>query len=241
MTTSADSALAAFAARWGFDPAGGRLRLALTHKSAAASPEASNERMEFLGDALLGAIVAEYLLSALPRVPEGVLSRARTRLVRGETLADAARALGVDRLLIVGATEERTRGRNRDSLLADAFEALVGALYLDAGAEAVKKFVHENLAGPMTQVKATPPEPDPKTGLQIALQARGRGLPTYRIVEESGPDHDKRFIAEALSGDEVLGRGAGISKREAQAQAAIVALQTLAATATAVPPSLTAE
>ncbi len=220
-----DSALAGFAARWGFNPAGERLRRALTHKSASPNPEASNERLEFLGDALLGAIVAEYLLSALPRVSEGVLSRARTRLVRGETLADAARALGVDRLLIVGATEERTRGRDRDSLLADAFEALVGALYLDAGAEAVRNFVHENLAGPMAQVKATPPEPDPKTSLQIALQAAGRGLPAYRIVEESGPDHAKRFVAEALSGDEVLGRGEGITKREAQAQAALVALE----------------
>ncbi len=224
-TPAADTALADFAARWGFDLAGGRLRRALTHRSASFNPEASNERLEFLGDALLGAIIAEYLLSALPRVPEGVLSRARTRLVRGETLADTARALGVDRLLIVGATEERTRGRDRDSLLADAFEALVGALYLDAGAEAVRNFVHENLAGPMAQVKAAPPEPDPKTGLQIALQARGRGLPNYRIVGESGPDHDKRFVAEALVGDEVLGRGEGITKREAQARAALVALE----------------
>lgn len=188
-----------------------------------------------MGDALLGAIVAEFVLSALPGVPEGVLSRARTRLVRGETLADAARRLGVDRLLIVGATEERTRGRNRDSLLADAYEALVGALYLDAGPDAARRFVHTTLAEPMAQVKADPPAPDPKTGLQIALQAAGRGLPDYRIVGESGPDHAKRFIAEALAGSEVLGRGEGISKRAAQAKAAEAALNALAERPTPAP------
>jgi ribonuclease-3 len=205
------------------------LRTALTHKSAHPSPEKSNERLEFLGDALLGAIVAEFVLGALPGVAEGVLSRARTRLVRGETLAEAARTLGVDRLLIVGETEERTRGRQRDSLLADAYEALVGALYLDAGMEAARQFVHETLAEPMASVVLSPPEPDPKTQLQIALQASGRGLPAYRVVDESGPDHAKRFVAEALAGTEVLGRGEGHSKRAAQIQAAVEAMKRLKA------------
>jgi ribonuclease-3 len=164
--------LAVFAARFGFDPDLRRLRTALTHKSAQPSPEKSNERLEFLGDALLGAMVAEFVLGALPGVAEGVLSRARTRLVRGETLADAARALEVDRMLIVGETEERTRGRQRDSLLADAYEALVGALYLDAGMEAARQFVHETLAEPMASVVLSPA----RTGPQNATSDRAASL-----------------------------------------------------------------
>ncbi len=186
--------------------------------------EKSNERLEFLGDAILGFIVAEFLVEALPGVPEGVLSRARSLVVRRETLAEAARALGVEALLVVGATEERTHGRGRDSLLADAYEALVGALYLDRGAEAARQFIRETLSGPMASVAAVPPAPDPKTQLQMQLQGAGRGLPTYRIIAESGPDHAKHFVAEVLVGGTPLGQGRGATKRAAESEAAKAAL-----------------
>ena len=218
-------ALARFAGRWGLDADSPRLRTALTHRSAVPSVAQSNERLEFLGDAVLGFLAAEFLLEALPGVPEGTLSRARQRLVREETVANAARALGLDRLLIVGSTEERNRGRGRDSLLGDVYEAVVGALFLERGPEAARAFVRETLAGPMADVAASPPEPDPKTQLQIVLQSQGRGLPTYRDVSQSGPDHAKRFVAEVLSGGQPLGRGEGVSKRAAQAMAAVEALK----------------
>ena len=201
--------------------------MALTHKSAARSVHASNERLEFLGDAVLGFTVAEFLVRALPRAAEGTLSRARTQVVRRETLAEAARALGLEALLLVGAGEEKLGGRTRDSLLADAYEALVGALFLDAGGPAAARFVHATLGDTLRAVAAAPPEPDPKTRLQILLQGQGRGLPTYRIVSESGRGHNVHFIAEALVDGQPFGQGEGATKRAATANAAAAALQAL--------------
>lgn len=201
---------------------------ALTHKSAAPGIEQSNERLEFLGDAVLSFVAARYLWEALPGAAEGVLSRARTRLVRQETLAEAARALGLEPLLRIGPSEEKLGSRTRDSLLSDAYEALVGALFLDRGEAAASAFIHETLRAALTEVRDTPPEPDPKTRLQMLLQAERRGLPIYRIVSESGQSHAMHFVAEVLAGDEVLGRGEGSSKRAAQAQAAEAALGNLA-------------
>lgn len=221
---------AAFAARWGFDPASPRLRAALTHRSAAAAAIGeSNERLEFLGDALIGAIVAGYLLDALPPDTNvGALSRARIQIVRAETLAAAARALGVPDLLAVGQGERKENRHNHDSLLADAFEALIAALFLDRGAEAAERFVRATLAGPLAAVVAAPPPPDPKTRLQEILQASGRGLPRYRLVRESGSGHDRHFVVEvsAMSG-EILAFGEGASKRIAETEAARKALNVM--------------
>jgi ribonuclease-3 len=222
-----DDALRAFAGRWGFAPDSEGLRRALTHRSVAKTVEESSERLEFLGDAVLGFVVARHVFDALPGEPESVLTRSRTRVVRGETLADAARQIGVEKLLRIGGSEEKIGSRTRDSLLADAFEALIGALYLERGEDAARAFIRETLAGPLAEVAGSPPPPDPKTQLQIVLQADGRGLPNYRIVEESGKGHAMRFVAEALAGDdgEVLGRGGGTSKRAAQTEAAAHALR----------------
>ncbi len=221
------AATAEFAARWGFDAESRRLRAALTHRSATRSLEKSSERLEFLGDAVLGFVVAEFLIHALPRAPEGALSRARTQVVRKETLAEAARALGIESLLLVGAGEEKLGDRTRDSLLADAYEAVIGALFLDKGGAAAARFVHDTLRGPLSTVAAAPPEPDPKTRLQILLQGQGRGLPAYRIVSESGQGHNMHFIAEALVDGQPLGQGEGATKRAATANAAAAALQAL--------------
>lgn len=206
--------------------------MALTHKSAARSAERSNERLEFLGDAILGFVVAEFLLTALPRVNEGTLSRARSTIVRRETLAAAARAIGIEDLLAVGASEIKQEAKTRNSVLADAYEAVVGALYLDQGDAAARGFVRATLGGAMDAAAAAPPEPDPKTRLQILLQARGRGLPTYRIVAESGAIHNRRFVAEVLAGETPLGEGEGVSKRAATERAAAAALATLEGAAT---------
>lgn len=221
--------LPGFASRWGFAPDSQRLRVALTHRSAAPSPEQSNERLEFLGDALLSAFVARYLLDTLPPdTPEGALSRARTSVVRRETLAEAARAMGVSDLLDVGPGERKEGRHTHDGLLADAFEALVAARFLDDGEEAMQSFLRETLSGPLTAVSAAPPEVDPKTRLQERLQAVGRGLPTYPIVEASGSGHHHVFVAEARSADgSLLGRGEGPSKRGAQLEAARDALAAL--------------
>lgn len=220
-------ALAAFAHRWGFANGSPRLRVALTHKSVGASPATNNERLEFLGDALLGFVVAEFLVGALPRATEGLLSRARAQIVRRETLAGVARALGIEALLRVSAGEEKLGGRTRDSLLADAYEAIVGARFLEGGLEAAQQFVSESLGEVMKAVAQAPPDPDAKTRLQIVLQADGRGLPTYRIVSSAGQGHDMHFVAEALVGDEPLGRGEGTTKRIATTQAAQEALHML--------------
>ena len=220
-------ALEAFASRWGFDADSARMRTALTHKSAAASSPHNNERLEFLGDAVLSALVAAFLLESLPDVTEGTLSRARAQLVRRETLAAAARMHGIETLLYMSASEEKLGGRKRDSLPADAYEALVGALYLDHGEEAARRFILATLREPMASVAAAPPEPDPKTHLQILLQAQGRGLPTYRTVAETGKDHELHFVEEVLVNGESLGNGEGVSKRQAQIRAARVAIAAL--------------
>jgi ribonuclease-3 len=229
VSTEGGSPLAAFAARWGFAPDSIRLRAALTHRSVAPSPAASNERLEFLGDALLSAFVARYLLDALPPdTPEGVLSRARVQVVRKETLAEAARAMGVSDLLEVGPGERKEGRHTHDGLLADAFEALVAARFLDDGEAAMAALLRDALAGPLAQVAASPPGADPKTRLQERLQAVGRGLPTYPIVEASGSGHHHVFVAEARSADgALLGRGEGPTKRAAQAAAAEDALARL--------------
>jgi ribonuclease III, bacterial len=222
--------LHAFAARWGFAPDSPRLRAALTHRSAAASPAESNERLEFLGDALLAAFVARFLLDSLPPdTDEGLLSRARTHVVRKETLAEAARAMGIADLLAVGPGERKAGRHENDSLLADAYEALVAAQYLDRGAEAMDTFIQATLAASLEDVAAHPPEPDPKTALQMRLQAAGRGLPTYHVTAATGEGQDLRFAIEVRAADGTpLGAGEGPSKRIAQTEAARAALESLA-------------
>lgn len=220
-------ALAAFAARCGFAPSSPHLIAAITHRSASGGDVSrSSERLEFLGDALLSAFVARYLIGALPPdTDEGTLSRARVAVIRKETLADASRTLGVSEILIVGNGERRAGRHTHDGLLADAYEALVGALYLDYGPDAAENFLGATLAEPLAQVTAQPPAPDPKTALQMRLQSEGRGLPTYRLIAEEGSGHDRLFLVEATDAcGLVLGTGRGPNKRSAETEAARAAL-----------------
>lgn len=223
-------ALAAFGASCGFAAGSPHLLAALTHTSAAGgNVTRSNERLEFLGDALLSAIVARYLLAALPdTTDEGTLSRARVAVIRKETLAEAARSLGVSDVLIVGNGERRANRHTHDGLLADAYEALVGALFLEAGDDAVERFVRMTLAEPLERVAAAPPAPDPKTALQMRFQSQGRGLPIYRLIAEEGLGHEHTFVVEVTTAEGMsLGRGSGTNKRTAETNAARLALEAL--------------
>lgn len=200
------------------------LEAALTHRSHAqeSGGEIQYERLEFLGDAVLGLAAAERLYRALPAEAEGELSRLKAWVVSAESLARYAEALGLGELLRLGVGEERTGGRRKRSLLADALEAVFGAVYLDGGATAARAL----LAPYLEEALAADPgrAGDAKTRLQEAAQARGWELPAYRIAGESGPDHAKRFVVEVLVRGEVAGRGEGGSKKEAQQAAAAAAL-----------------
>jgi ribonuclease-3 len=222
--------LQAFAVRNGFKTATPNLLAALTHRSAAASASESNERLEFLGDALLASFVARFLLKALPPdTDEGTLSRARVAVIRKETLAEAARKLGVADLLVVGNGERRAGRHTHDGLLADAYEALVGAMFLDQGDTGADTFLGNTLAEPLAEVTDSPPTADPKTALQMRLQSQGRLLPAYRTVSEEGSGHDHTFTVEVVTADgAILGQGIGPNKRAAQTEAARSALINLA-------------
>ncbi len=206
------------------------IRRALTHRSAARSVADSNERLEFLGDALLGVWAARRLLDGLPpHVDEGALSRARTSVVCGATLAQAARALGFPDLLTVGPGERKENRHNHDGPLADAFEAVVAALYLEHGEDAMNAFLDHALAQPLARALAGSVVTDPKTRLQEALQARGLGLPVYAIVAGDGAGHDHTFRAEARArSGELIGEGVGPNKRGAERAAAEDALHRIA-------------
>jgi ribonuclease-3 len=222
----AAEALSAFALRLGFKTPTPNLLAALTHRSAASSAVDSNERLEFLGDALLSSFVARFLLDALPPdTDEGTLSRARVAVIRKETLAVAARHLGVADLLVVGNGERRAGRHTHDGLLADAYEALVGAMFLDQGDVGADRFLRDTLAGPLAAVAASPPVPDPKTALQMRLQAQGQPLPTYRTVTQAGSGHDHTFTVQVVAADgAILGTGVGPNKRTAETEAAREAL-----------------
>lgn len=199
---------------------------ALRHGSSATAQEAgSYQRLEFLGDAMLGHAVAQLLFEAYPRDDQGQLTRKRVHLVRSERLAERAALLGLDGWAEVGPSEEIGGGRERAALLEDLFEALIGAISLDGGWQAAFDFVAEQFAEDLSQLDArTLALADPKSSLQEEAQARGLPLPRYREVGASGPDHRRMWAYAVMwDGDEVA-RGEGVSKREAQQQAARRAL-----------------
>lgn len=221
-----DLAPAAFAGHAFADPA--LLRQALTHRSAG-SPH--NERLEFLGDALVNQFVAEALYRHWPKADEGALTRARAELVRESALAGIARVLKLGERLVLGPGEMKTGGHRRDSILADALEALVAAIHLDAGFEACRAAVLPWFA-PL--IEALPPADkvgkDAKTRLQEWVQARGKPLPLYALLEESGDDHARMFRVGCTLGEPPLHtEGAGSSRRAAEQQAAEAALRILEA------------
>ncbi|SHK87356.1 ribonuclease III [Rhodothermus profundi] len=209
---------------------------ALTHRSLLRGrPDShlhSNERLEFLGDAVLGFIVAAYLYEHFPDRNEGFLTRLRAKLVNREALAQAARRLKLGTYVRLSENMERVGGRENDSILSDAFEALVGALYLDLGLEATRAFVERVLLEPL-DLEALARRPDNYKSLLLEFaQARGWPQPRYRVVAEEGPSHARTFTVEAWIGNRRLGRGTAGSKKQAEQQAAREALARLQAAET---------
>lgn len=200
------------------------LQQALTHRSAG-SPH--NERFEFLGDALLGMIAAETLVQHWPRADEGLLTRARAELVRESTLAGVARDLDLGPRIVLGPGEMKSGGHRRDSILADALEAVVAAIYLDAGMDACREFVLSWL-DPLLQALPAKLEKDPKTRLQEWLQGRRLPLPDYELIESSGEEHAQRFrVVCSLSDPALASDGEGGSRRAAEQAAAAEVLRQL--------------
>lgn len=211
----------------------GLLRRAVTHRSYLnENPGAmleDNERLEFLGDAVLDFVVGAYLYDRFPEMDEGELTALRAALVRTKTLADFARQLDIGVCLMLGFGEEESGGRNRTPTLCAAFEAVVGAIYLDQGMLAVKRLV-EGLAEPaLERIMANSLHKDAKSEFQVWAQAEYNITPHYEVVGTEGPDHDRTFTVQALVGDDVWGIGAGSSKQAAAQAAASVALARAAA------------
>jgi ribonuclease-3 len=202
------------------------LREALTHSSALNDRDGvarDYQRLEFLGDRVLGLVVSSYLVSEYPDLPEGELALRLNALVNRETLADVAADLGFDEAIIVGAREKDVRGRGRTSVLADIFEAVIGATFLDGGLVPAKAFIERVLSSHMASLDTI--EKDPKSRLQEYLQGRGLGLPKYDIIQQDGPPHAPVFIIEARSDDGHRTEGRGTSRREAERQAALAMLK----------------
>jgi ribonuclease-3 len=199
------------------------LRNAFTHSSFVNENRIpgnrDNERLEFLGDAVLELTVSEYLYYMYPERTEGELTKLRASIVCEPSLVSFAEALDFGSFVLLGKGEELTGGRTRPALLADVFESFIGALYLDQGLAAVKSFLDEHLF-PRIAGDGKPQIIDYKTQLQEYIQQRGLGMLEYRIVEERGPAHEKEFVAEVRMDERLLGQGVGRSKKEAEQQAA---------------------
>ena len=197
---------------------------ALTHRSYAYENGGlpNNERLEFLGDSVLGLVVTDSLYVDHPDLAEGQLAKLRAAVVNMRALADVARTLGLGEYLLLGRGEESTGGRDKASILADTMEAVIGTVYLSSGLSAAATFVH-HLLDPLMRSSATLGAGlDWKTSLQELTASASLGVPEYRVTEE-GPDHEKVFTARAVVGDEVLGEGIGRSKKEAEQKSAEIA------------------
>lgn len=203
-----------------------KLDVALTHKSYSHEQgvDEHNERLEFLGDAVLGLVIGEYLFELLPDAPEGDLALLRASTVNAAALAKAARQLYLGQLLKLGKGEEMSGGRDRESLLANAFEAVIGAIYLSAGLEEARRFILKQLAPEIDRIIKGEIILDPKSTLQEILQKHAPEVPQYHVIRETGPDHAREFYVEVRWQDQVLGYGQGRSKKAAEQEAARQAL-----------------
>lgn len=204
------------------------LQQAVTHRSYLNEHRGDNlehnERLEFLGDAVLELVITEYLYKKYKN-PEGELTAWRSALVNGENLAVVAGKLGVEKYLMMSKGEAKDTGRARQYLLANALEAIIGAVYLDQGYEESKKFISENVIDGLESVIDKKEYLDPKSLFQERAQEIAKVTPSYRVQREWGPDHDKHFIVGAYLADELVAEGEGISKQEAQRQAAKAGLE----------------
>ncbi|MDH3545976.1 MAG: ribonuclease III [Gammaproteobacteria bacterium] len=204
------------------------LQQALTHRSASGD---NNERLEFLGDAVLDFLISDFLFRSHANAQEGDLSRLRSSLVKGTLLAELASDLGIGEHLILGSGERKTGGHRRESILADALEALFGAVYLDAGIEAARKIVERALADRLHDLTADVDLRDPKTRLQEWLQARGLGLPEYELVKVSGKAHQQQFdVTCTVNNGAAQTDGSGTTRRNAEQESAQKMLKELAGT-----------
>lgn len=204
-------------------------RLAMRHRSASDDPvRDSYERLEFFGDSVLGVVIAQYLYEHHPDWDQGMMSKARSSIVQEGPLAETAKRLGLDQTLQLGPGEESTGGRHRPGILCDIFEAVVGAIYLEQGLEPARWFVLEQLHPYILQVSAGDVNAsDYKSKLQEVAQAIWRKTPQYRIAQESGHAHERRFTVQVLFDNEVMGEGTGRSKKEAEQSAAQDALDVI--------------
>lgn len=204
---------------------------ALTHKSYAnenrGGGSGHNERLEFLGDTVLDFVVSDILMRLCPESPEGELSRLRSMIVSEVNLAGVARKLGFGSYLLLGKGEEQTGGRDKSSLLANAVEAVIAAIYLDGGLDAAYGFIQREFEPDIREMIDTGQSFDSKTELQEYCQSSFGMLPGYNVVGEHGPDHEKVFEVEITAGGRTLGAGTGKSKKEAEQNAARAALESL--------------
>lgn len=211
------------------------LETALTHRSLSATRKApNNEKLEFLGDSVLELAISDLLMKQFPHFHEGELSKMRASLVNTRSLAHKARDLGLGRALRLGKGEEKNGGRNKDSILAAGYEALLGAVYLDRGFVAARRVLARQFAADI-KTRSLAGVGDWKTRLQELTQKLFRATPTYTLVRESGPDHEKNFVSQISVGGRTLGRGEGPSKKSAEQAAANEALQALQIEADASP------
>jgi len=208
----------------------GLLRLALTHPSVAheaGTPSPHNQRLEFLGDAVLQLVLTRELYEKFPAFDEGPLTKARAKLVNRRTLAEHARSLDLGPHLILSRGEEISGGRERASTLADAFEAVLGAIFLDGGFEAAREFILREFGAAFGKLSVLPMIENPKGELQELLQARSPAAPEYQVVSATGPDHDRVFECTVQHEGVELAHGRGKSKKAAESDAALAALKKL--------------
>lgn len=201
---------------------------ALTHSSYAneknLKPFSDNERLEFLGDAVLEVVSSDFLYSNYPDMPEGDLSKLRASLVCEPTLAFCAKDIDLGSFILLGRGEDATGGRTRKSITSDAFEAVIGAMYLDGGIEPASAFISRFV---LTDIEHKKLYHDCKTALQEIVQAKHNSTLTYEVIDESGPDHAKVYTAVAKVGEKIIGKGVGSSKKHAEQEAAFNALVSL--------------
>jgi ribonuclease-3 len=209
------------------------LRVALTHRSYAKSVDSewlpSNERLEFLGDSVLGLVVSEFLFEKYPTKLEGGLTKLKSLLVNETTLYRTAETLGLGQYILLSQEEDRAGGRKRPSINADAFEAVIGAVYLDGGLVAVRAIVHRLILSDIETIIADKSFRNYKGELLEYLQGLGAGMPRYEVTDEEGPDHDKTFMVVVYCNGDKIGCGWGSSKKDAEQKAAAKALGKLMA------------
>ena len=206
------------------------LRLALTHPSVAHEqdhPTPHNQRLEFLGDSVIGLVITRELYHKFPEANEGTLTKSRAKLVNAASLTAHGRALGLGSHLILSGGEENTGGRERASALADAFEALLGAIFLDGGFDAARDLILREFAADIEELALPAGIENPKGELQELLQSKSPNAPVYELISAEGPDHDRSFVCAVLHEGTELARGVGKSKKNAESDAALAALKTL--------------